>query len=119
MSHCMRKPATCIGENKDADQLCTAQLISAFVFATQIVQYLFHFNPKFHSVTVQPVCVGPGRKPKLLVFSCTGSGYFNRDPTLFHICKSYLKVHNVHVPEYHPAITEDKSQGFLTDRTAH
>ena len=33
----MRKPAFCICENKDADQLCgTAQLISAFVFATYI-----------------------------------------------------------------------------------
>ena len=30
----MRKPAFCICENKDADQLCgTAQLICAFVFA--------------------------------------------------------------------------------------
>ena len=41
----MRKQAFYIYENKDADQLCiTAQLISAFVFATWIVQSLFLLN---------------------------------------------------------------------------
>ena len=39
MSCVMRKQAFCICENKDADQLC-GNLISAFVFATQIVQSL-------------------------------------------------------------------------------
>ena len=35
-------------ENKGADQLCvTAQLISTFVFATRIVQFLFFINLKF------------------------------------------------------------------------
>ena len=45
----MRKPFFfCICENKDADQLhSTAKLISAFVFATRIVQFLFYLNPKF------------------------------------------------------------------------
>ena len=46
----MRKPAFCICENKDADQLrsycaadpVTAQLISAFVFAIRIVQSLYY-----------------------------------------------------------------------------
>ena len=45
----MRIPAFCICENKDADQLrfaVTAKLISAFVFATWIVQSLFYLNPK-------------------------------------------------------------------------
>ena len=53
----------------------TAQLISAFVFATQIVQFLYFLNPKFaasnHLLCLCSwVCVRPGRKPKLLVFSC-------------------------------------------------
>ena len=39
----MRKPAFCICENKDTDQL----LISAFVFATRIVQSLYYLGPKF------------------------------------------------------------------------
>ena len=51
----MREPTKCFGENKGADQLCSN---SAFVFATQIVQYLLYFNSKFQasspaSVTVQ------------------------------------------------------------------
>ena len=59
----MGKPTICIGENKDADQLR-----SAFVFATQIVQFLFYLNMKFQASSqllclYRPVCVGPGRKP--------------------------------------------------------
>ena len=59
----MGKPTICIGENKDADQL-----ISAFVFATRIVQFLFYLNPKFQAFSsflclYRPVCVGPPRKP--------------------------------------------------------
>ena len=50
LSLVLRKPAFCICENKDADQLRgTAKLISAFVFATRIVQSLYYLNPKFHA----------------------------------------------------------------------
>ena len=69
MSRVMRKPTFCICENKDPDQLRgTAKLISAFVFATRIVQSLFFLNPKFQISShllwlCSSVCVGPGRKP--------------------------------------------------------
>ena len=58
----------CIGENKGADQLrgYTAKLISAFVFATLIVQFLLYLTPKFQASSLllyRPVCVGPVRKP--------------------------------------------------------
>ena len=43
----MGKPATCICENKDADAV-TAQLISIFVFAKQIVQFI-SLNLKFQA----------------------------------------------------------------------
>ena len=73
----MGKPTICIGENKGADQLrgnleadqrVTAKLISAFVFATPIVQFLLYLTPKFQASSLllclySPVCVGPGRKP--------------------------------------------------------
>ena len=64
----MGKPTICIGENKDADQLRGYKLVSAFVFATRIVQFLFYLNPKFQAPSsflwlYRPVCVGPGRKP--------------------------------------------------------
>ena len=48
MSRRMGKPTISIGENKDADQLAvTAKLISAFVFATRIVQFLYFLNAKY------------------------------------------------------------------------
>ena len=71
----MGKPTICIGENQDADQLrgnreadLTAKLISAFVFATRIVQFLFYLNPKFQASSsflclYRSVCVGPVQKP--------------------------------------------------------
>ena len=56
----------------------TAKLISAFVFATRIVQSLFFLNPKFQASShllwlCSPVSVGPGRKPRRPVFSQRGS----------------------------------------------
>ena len=57
----------------------TAQLISAFVFAIRIVQSLKYLNPKFQASShllwlYSPVCVGPGRKPRIPIFSQRGSG---------------------------------------------
>ena len=56
----------------------TAKLISAFVFATRKVQFLYYLNPKFQASNhllwlYSPVCVGPGRKPRRPVFSERGS----------------------------------------------
>ena len=58
----------------------TAQVISAFVFATRIVQSLYYINPKFQASShllwlYSPICVGPGRKPRSPVFSQRGSFY--------------------------------------------
>ena len=72
LSLVMRNPAFCICKNKDADQLCncvTAQLISAFVFATGKVQSLFYLNPTFQAYShllwvYSLVCVRPGRKSR-------------------------------------------------------
>ena len=56
----------------------TAKLISAFVFATWIVQSLYFLNPKFRASShllwfPSPACVGPGRKPRRPVFWRRGS----------------------------------------------
>ena len=56
----------------------TAKLISAFVFAIRIVQFLYYLNPKFQASShllwlYSPVCVGPGRKPRRPLFSERGS----------------------------------------------
>ena len=47
----------------------TEKLISAFVFAIQIIQSLFYLNPKFQASSrllwlYSPVCVKHGRKPE-------------------------------------------------------
>ena len=56
----------------------TSKLISAFVFATRIVQYLLLLNPKFqasrHLLWLHSLfCVGPGLNPRGPVFSQRGS----------------------------------------------
>ena len=75
MSLVMRKPAFCICENKNPDQL-----IGAFVFVIRIVQSVYYLNPKFQASShllwlYSPVCVEPGRKPLRPVFSQRGSYY--------------------------------------------
>ena len=69
----MGKQPFCIGENKGADQLrgyreVTAKLICAFVFATQIVQFLLYLTPGIQASSLllclySSVCVGPVGKP--------------------------------------------------------
>ena len=56
----------------------TAKLISAFVFATRIVQYIYSLNTKFEASSpllwlYSRACVGPGWKPQRPVFSQRGS----------------------------------------------
>ena len=87
MSRIVRKLAFCICEKRDADQMrsncaaeITAQLISAFVFATRIEHSLYYLNPKFQASSrllrlYSPVCVDPGRKPRSPVFSQRCSYY--------------------------------------------
>ena len=66
----MRKPDFAYAKTKaQVSRAVTAQLISAFVFATQIVQFLYSLNLKFqgssHLLCVHsPVFVGPGWKPR-------------------------------------------------------
>ena len=64
MSYVMGKTTHYICENKGTDQLQTAKLISAFVFASQIIQFLFFHifhNLKFPASRLLPmyssVCV--------------------------------------------------------------
>ena len=65
----MVKPTICLGENK-----VTAKLISAFVFATRIVQFLLYLTPKFQASSLllylyRPVCNRPVPKPHCCFFS--------------------------------------------------
>ena len=71
----------------------TAKLISAFVFATQIVQFLYFLNLKFQASShllwqYSPVCVGPGRKPRRLVFSERGSN--DHECKILHVIEAFV-----------------------------
>ena len=59
--------ATRIVQKMQISFAVVAKLISAFVFATRIVQFLSFINTKFQASNLllrlySPVCVGPGRK---------------------------------------------------------
>ena len=55
----MRKPAMCIVEDQDTDQLAvTAKLISVFFFATRIIQYLCFLNEVAEMLTLISLIVG-------------------------------------------------------------
>ena len=72
----VRKSDFCLCENKDADQLRRyRQADQRLCFRhTDTVQFLIYLNPKFQISShllwlYSPVCVGPGRKQRRLVFS--------------------------------------------------
>ena len=85
----MRKLDFCICETKAQISFAvTAKLISAFVFATWIVQSLYFLNPKFLASSnllwvYSLVCVRPFRKPRRPVFSQRGSNIIKYTPYLF------------------------------------
>ena len=78
MSRVVRKPALCICENKAWINFgVTAKLISVFVFAIWIVQYLRFLNSNFQDSShllwlYSQVCVRAGLKPPRPVFSQRG-----------------------------------------------
>ena len=96
LSCVMRKPAFCICENKDANQLrsnCAADQLFCFP-DIDIVQSLYFLNPKFlpssHLLWLYSlVYVRPGRKPRRPVFSRHGS--FKKDTFLQIIRKQRYK----------------------------
>ena len=75
----VRKPVFAYAKTKTQISFAvTAKLISAFVFASRIVQPLYFLNPKFqvssHLLLLYSlVCVVPGRKPRRPVFWRRGS----------------------------------------------
>ena len=81
LSLVVRKPFFLFAYAKTKTQISfavTTKLISAFVFATRIVQSLFFLNPKFQASShllrlYSLVCIGPVRKPRRPVFSQRGS----------------------------------------------
>ena len=73
----------------------TPKLISAFVFASRIVQSLYFLNPKFQASShllwlYSLVCVGPGRKPQRPIFSRHG---LHRLMVLSYTVKPVLSDH--------------------------
>ena len=78
MSLVMRKPAFCICENKDADQLrgnleADQRLCFRYTNITIPLLPTSKISSLLLSFLYSPVCVGSGRKPRRLVFSQQGS----------------------------------------------
>ena len=79
LSRIVRKPDFSYAKTKAQISFAvTAKLISASVFTTRIVRFLFFLNPKFQASSLllwlyRPVCVRPGRKPRRPVFLHHGS----------------------------------------------
>ena len=76
----MRKPAFCICENKDTDQLRGNReaVLQRLCFRYTDSTNLYYLNQKFQASSrllslYSPVCVGPVRKPRRPVFSQRGS----------------------------------------------
>ena len=88
----VRKPVFAYAKTKTQISFAvTAKLISAFVFATRIVQSLYFLNLKFQASSLplwvcSLVCVGPGRKPQRPVFSQRGSY------RPLHLAHSFVKI---------------------------
>ena len=94
----MRKPAfcTCAKTKTQISVAVTAKLISAFVFATRVVQSPYCLNTKLQgsSHVLWPyslVCVGPGRKPRRPVIS-QPSLFFDNYHILFQQLFRSLKM---------------------------
>ena len=77
----MRKPAFCIRENKDADQLrgnreADQRLCFRYTDSTIPLLTKSKFQCPRHLLRLySPVCVGPGQKPRRLVFLRHGSNH--------------------------------------------
>ena len=74
--HCEKTRFLPMQKQRHISCAVTAQLISAFVFATRIVQFLFFLNPKFQAASFllklyRPVCVGAGLKSAQAEMSAT------------------------------------------------
>ena len=90
----------------------TAKLISAFVFATRIVYFLFFLYPKFQASSLllrlySPVCVRPGRKPRRPVFSRRGS---------FLIRENERRPHTKSLREFEPVREKTNRLGLTKTR---
>ena len=96
----MRKPAFAYAKTKTQISFAVAaKLISAFVFATRIVQSLFLLNPKFQASShllwlYSTVYVGPGRKPRRPGFSERGSITRGGNQTVFKTKKRIIMFLN-------------------------
>ena len=92
----MRKPFFAYAKTKTQISFgVTAKLISAFVFATRIVQSLYFLNPKLQASShllwlYSPVCVGPYQKPRGPVFSQRGSYLEKQIVAFFMIIEEYF-----------------------------
>ena len=99
----------------------TAKLISAFVFATRIVHFLFYLNPKFQDSSsflclYRSVCVRPGRKPHC--WFSHEAAHFSKNVLVY--VKSYIQHHRTLALE-RPSNTKHTTmmKSFFSDQIKH
>ena len=123
LNHVMSNPAFCIYEKTSC--AVTVKLISAFVFATWIVQSIYFLNPKFQAYShflwlYSLVFVGPSRKPRRQVFpsyhSNDNASILDAAPKFFHSQSDKLlpKQEQLLSVPYEPCHEKTCIWGFLT-----
>ena len=92
----MRKPTICLCENKDADQLCSnCTADQGICFHHTDGPYIKSFKLLALFCDCTAWFVRPGRKPKLLVLSCTGSNNKHCDLVTEAVLKILLQFQMV------------------------
>ena len=106
MSRVMRKHFLAYAKTKTQISCAvTAQLISAFVFVTWKVQSIFFLYPKFQAFSYllllySRVCVTPGRKPRIPVFSQRGSNDVHHKIQIYNACSESFSRESARVMQY-------------------
>ena len=91
----MRKPAFCICENKDADQLRSnfeADQRLCFRHIDSTIPLLSKSDISSVAVLCSLVCVGPGRKPRRPIFSQRGSFHLHAMQIDSNDFEGYAKI---------------------------
>ena len=111
-----KNPTFCIYAKTKTQISLTAKLISAFVFATWIVQYLFFLNTKFQASShlqqlYSLVCVRPGQNPSCW-FSYAGAQIILKlskiRETFIHVRRKGTSIRKW------ASLWENRSSGFPT-----
>ena len=108
----MKKPTICTCQTEGADQL-RSKLISDFVFATQIVQFLYFLNPKRYTDSTIPLL--SKSKISSLLYSSVGVGPVQKQ----HCWFSHNVAHFIEVFVFVPYCFDDVLNKYAADSISY